>query len=228
MFMKKLTYTDSPLRFEFPGVLSTCLIALLFILFSAGDAKAFIDDIWQEYTPGKNIIGYNEDARGIYLHYQSRELQQLKEWYFYKAHIVGTLRTAEGENYFIFNERNNQLEVFDHREAFESRIRRQQLRPVFKRVYSYKWSLFPKESSLNYVTAFIFLVYASIPFLLFQLLVFGIICVIMFIRGRFVSFICSLYELTVSIAKAVLWVSLFAVPIVLICWYLKGAFPQSI
>lgn len=223
-----LQLAEFKVRFIFPGSSRIWVIASLFMLLSITDAKAFIDDIWQEYTPGKNIIGSNEDGRGKYLHYRNGELHQLKEWYFYKEHILGSFTTGPVEKYFVFNETNNRLQIFHLKEDFENHIRKHKLKPVFKRTYTYKWSLFPKESSLNYFTGFLFIFYGSIPVLLFQLLVFGIICIIMLIKGQLKSFINSTYELTAMVVKAVLWLSMYTVPIVLLFWYVKGSFPQSI
>lgn len=211
-----------------PGFFRPYLLTILCMLLTVTEARAFIDDIWQEYTPGKNIIGNNEDGRGNYLHYPYGELQQLKEWYFYKAHVLGTLSTATGTGYFILNETNNRLVVFDTKAGFENYAKANELEPWLIRRYDYKWSLFPKESSLNYTIGLFFLVCGSIPLLLFQLLVFGIVCIVMLLSGQLMSFLRSMYELVLLGGKALAWVSLYTVPVVMLVWYVKGAFPQSI
>lgn len=216
------------IRFSFLSAARAGVVGFLFMLLSITDANAFIDDIWQEYTPGKNIIGNNEDGRGTYLYYKNGELHQLKEWYFYKAHILGSFSTGAAQAYFILNERNKHLMVFHLKKDFESYARKHKLNPVVKRTYGYKWSLFPKESGLNCVTAIVFIFAGGSPVVLFQLMVFGIICVVMWLRGQLKSFLHSVYEVAVPVVKAVWWVSMYAVPVVLLIWYVKGAFPQSI
>ncbi|MFD0997929.1 hypothetical protein ACFQ21_01385 [Ohtaekwangia kribbensis] len=108
---------------------SIIVIGILLLNFIEAYARVGMGEI-QFKTPGGHVIcdcdPYSETP--VLIGFES-SIKNLKEWYFYKNHIIGF-----GKNYyFIFNETTNQPQLFQDKETWRQAIAQQQLKPFFTR-----------------------------------------------------------------------------------------------
>lgn len=102
---------------------------ILMLSFTRAESRVGMSEI-QFKTPGGHIIcdcdPYTETP--VLTGYDS-SVKNLREWYFYKNHIIGY---GDGY-YFIFDEARDKLQVFKDKADWEQAILSQHLKPVFIR-----------------------------------------------------------------------------------------------
>lgn len=98
---------------------------------------------WSDKTPGGNEISDNWGSMSIVVG-DSLVLKGLVKWYFYQNHIVGINTNNEGDtSYFIFNEGNDRLVLFNNSQSWKKTVLNNSLKPrILTRWFSHSWERF--------------------------------------------------------------------------------------
>ncbi len=106
-----------------------------------GHAIAWTD--WEAETPGGNTISDNWGPKALFVK-DSVILSNLKEWYFYDRHMIGTYYSSPRESvlsYFIYNEFSAKLDTFAKEAHWTQQLQHQELQPViWNRWHNNDWS----------------------------------------------------------------------------------------
>ncbi|MGN7820823.1 hypothetical protein ACTJJB_11880 [Chitinophaga sp. 22536] len=162
---------------------------------------------WNEPTPGGNKMEYDGTAPAMAFFYKENcdslhSPVALKNWYFYKNHIIG----EDGHSFFVINELRCEVQRFSNEAAFKAYLSAHHLRPwLWKRTYHplHIW---------DYFDELLFMSFFFSPVLLIWLIV-VVVIVVGLLRGK----------------KRAYWKYAFlaAVPLVYFIAALLQQFPQS-
>lgn len=141
------------------------------------DAIAWTD--WGAQTPGGHTISDNWGPKALIVK-DSFILSDLEEWYFYRNHVIGKFSSG----YFIYNEGNSTLNIFNSVGDWKNQLHQNKLDPVlWTRWYSGDWD----SISIN-----------DIFFVIILLTAFGLLLAIKNIKDYFnirhprILFICAI------------------------------------
>lgn len=82
---------------------------------------------WEDVTPNGNKLYYDGGSDGLVkLAIRGSDIW-VKEFYFYKNHIVAKTATA----FYIVNEKGNKIEIFHSKLAFDKAVEEKKLDPIF-------------------------------------------------------------------------------------------------
>ncbi|WP_346882832.1 hypothetical protein [uncultured Algibacter sp.] len=123
------------------------MIVLKFILSMSISLVGIGLSDWSDYTPHGNEINNFMGTDILYLK-DGTSLEDLSSWYFYKKHIIGTLKNYNPEKkeydkdrYFVANEKTFEIEVFDSEVKWNTFIKDKNLNPkLWTRWYKTQWS----------------------------------------------------------------------------------------
>jgi hypothetical protein len=180
------------------------LILLFIFSFLHANAEVGLGD-WQCKTPGGNTIdNYSGNGKTLFLSNtnDSRKIQNLEKWYFYKGFVIGKQKNG----YFIANEKTLKVDTFANEKAWQAVIEKYDINPLWTRWYTTNWVFY---EDITYY-AVIFFPVTIIVALLFVLFLYRAIR----------------YE-KLNIRKPITLILLIAVSLVTIT-YLMERFPQSI
>ena len=155
---------------------------------------------WSETTPYGHEMRHEGSSDGIIELYIPSNMVRFKHFYFYKKHII-----AHGNNkFYIINEKTATVQEFTNREDWEEQIKKQNLKPIWKREYDYGFR--------SLVTVLFFLLFFFPPLFLPLVWLICLINVILFRKKKN----------TFSKRFLLIYSSMF-----FLLWLLK-TFPQSI
>jgi len=123
--------------------IKTTIILLLLILNSNNLQGMGFGD-WAAYT--KHSTYFYSPGGGTTITLTNRkEYRSPKKWYFYKAHIIGKGKTnIDGRfkaNFFVINEKEGDIHVFEKKAAWETYIHSNDLSPKYwQRWYTENWN----------------------------------------------------------------------------------------
>lgn len=131
------------------------LLICLFICFAQSVFAGGLSS-WSQETPYGNELWYectgeNEWITLIYRgDFDGSNVDHVKEWYFYKGHIIGKLDQGRslGDKYFIFNDADGYAVGFSSETAFEKALAQKGLKPsIWTRWYNTHWGVLYKDVS---------------------------------------------------------------------------------
>lgn len=198
---------------------TTHFFALLYIIFISTQCYA-IDTFWIDKTPHGYFFQYHDGGTIEYENPKKEVILRGRSdfrWYFFKNHTIGYFSKNQSKpSFFISNELQNFIEVFESENEWEKKIQDLNLQPTFwVRWYSHTWSFNPIEDSADGLWIF------------FSLIVLGRVLVIAFI-GFLISWYLKFKEIYVYWVKKLAILSLAILCIYIIANFLLCSFPQSI
>ncbi len=154
-------------------------LSYLFFIIILFTSKIYASGLssWTIETPNGHELYYNGTSNKLISLYIGKGSISFKKFYFYKNHIIAHSQSE----YYIINEKTEKVQKYSNEKIWNTQIKKQHLKPFFKREYDYSYSSFFQDAMLLIIVFF--------PFSLLPLLIWVISLIsLLFSTKKFYSF----------------------------------------